>query len=105
LTQLLRQQSVSVLQESPLAAQKLGVAHTVPSQIPLQHGAPEAHVAPVVRQAGEGPASGPPSVPTLPGPLPGLLTEPLQLHAPKVRMAPMAQRTRNALEVNIEDVL
>ena len=78
-TQLFRQQSVSVPQESPLAAQKVGVAQTVPSQTPLQQGTPEAHAAPVVEQAAVLPPSLPPSVPTLPGPL---LTEPLQLHAP-----------------------
>ena len=105
LTQLLRQQSVSVLQESPLAAQKLGAPHVVPSQTPLQQGTPEAHAAPVVRQAAVPPPSVPPSVPTFPGPFPGLLTEPLQLHAPSVRRAPMAHRTRKGLEICIDEVL
>jgi hypothetical protein len=107
LTQLLRQQSVSVVQDPPFAWQTLGVAHTVPSQTPLQQGTPEAHAAPVTRQAGVGPPSGPPSLPppTLPGPFPGGLTDPLQLHAPNVRTAPRDQRTRSAREVCIENVL
>ena len=103
LTQLLRQQSVSVLQESPLAWQKVGTAQAVPSQTPLQQGTPEAQAAPVVRHAGVLPPSGPPSFP--PFTFPGLLTDPLQLHALVVSTAPMAARTRKALEVCIEDVL
>jgi len=42
--------------------------------------------------------------PTFPGPFPGGLTDPLQLHAPNVRTAPRAERTRNAREVCIEKV-
>jgi len=103
LTQLLRQQSVSVLHDPPFAWQKLGVAHTVPSQTPLQQGTPDAHAVPVTRQAGLMPPSGPPSFP--PPTLAGGLTDPLQLHAPNVRTAPRDQRSRNARDVCIEDVL
>ena len=103
LTQLLRQQSVSVVHDPPFAWQKLGVAHTVPSQTPLQQGTPEAHAAPVRRQAGVMPPSGPPL--TLPGPFPGGLTDPLQLQAPNVRTAPRDQRRRNGREIRIEDIL
>jgi hypothetical protein len=46
LTQLLRQQSVLVVHDPPFAWQNCGTAHTVPSQMPLQHGMPETHVEP-----------------------------------------------------------
>ena len=110
LTQLLRQQSVSVLQESPSALQNVGSAQTVPLHTPLQHGVPETQVAPDRTQEEARPPSGPPSVPdppSEPGPfgLFELLTDPEQSQAPNVRTAPMADRTKNALELDIEEIL
>jgi hypothetical protein len=73
LRQLFRQQSVPVVHEPPLAWQKVPVEHTVPSQVPPQHGRPLSHAAPDATQV-------PPSVSEFGG-FPPPLTEPLQLQA------------------------